>query len=93
MPNDPRLASLAQRSVEESASLLEWRRRALFQIVEDLPDMIGAVREPTSDPADVPVDIAPESVTPGMEHPGWLQVQEVPYMNRSLARGASVPDR
>ena len=92
-PNDPRLASLAQRSVEESASILERTRRAVFRIVGDLPDITNAVRGTRVAGQDSPIGGDFGTVAAVVEHPGWLQVQEVPRMNRNPARGPSGPGR
>ena len=91
--DDPRLASLAQRSVEESASMLERTRRAVFRIVEDLPDITNAVRDTRGASHDSPMGGDFGTVAAVVEHPGWLQVQEVPRMNRNPARGPSGPGR
>ena len=91
--NDPRLVSLAQRSVEESASLLEQTRRAVFRIVEDLPDITNAVRETCGAAQDSPMGGDFGTVAEVVENPGWLQVQEVPHMNRNPARGPGGPGR
>lgn len=85
--NDPRLVSLAQRSVEESASLLERTRRAVFRIVEDLPGITNAVRDTRVAAHYSPIGADFGSIAEVIEHPGWLQVQEVPHMNRNPARG------
>ena len=87
--DDPRLASLAQRSVEESASMLERTRRAVLRIVEDLPDITNAVRDTRGASHDSPMGGDFGTVAAVVEHPGWLQVQEVPRMNRNPARGPS----
>ena len=86
-PNDPRLASLAQRSVEESASMLERTRRAVFRIVEDLPDITNAVRDTRVAGQDSSMRGDFGTVAEVIENPGWLQVQEIPHTNRNPARG------
>ena len=91
--NDLRLASLAQRSVEESASMLEWTRRAVFRIVEDLPDISRAVRDTRVAGQDSPMGADFGTVAVVIENPGWLQVQEIPHMNRKQSRGPSGPGR
>jgi len=92
-PNDPRLVSLAQRSVEESTSLLERTRRAVFRIVEDIPDITNAVRDTSGAAPDSPIGVDFGTVGAGAEHPGWLQVQEIPRMNRNPADDRGVPGR
>lgn len=92
-PNDPRLASLAQRSVEESTSLLERTRRAVFRIVEDLPDITNAVRDTSGAAPDSPMGADFGTVGAVAERPGWLQVQEIPRMNRNSAGDRGVPGR
>ena len=92
-PNDLRLASLAQRSVEESASILERTRRAVFRIVEDLPDLTNAVRDTRVAAHDSSMRGDFGTVAQVIENPGWLQVQEIPHMNRNPARGPGGPGR
>lgn len=89
-PNEPRLVSVAQRSVEESASLLERTRRAVFRIVEDLPDITNAVQGTRDAAHDSSMGA---NFATGAEHPGWLQVQEIPQMNRNPAGGRGLPGR
>ena len=91
--NDPRLVSLAQRSVEEAASLLERARRAVFRIVEDLPGITNAVRDTRGAAHVSPMGADFGPIAEVIEHPGWLQVQEVPHMNRNPARGPGGPGR
>ena len=91
--NDTRLVSLAQRSVEESASLLERTRRAVFRIVEGLPDITNAVRGTRGAAHDSAMGADFGTVAEVVEHPGWLQVQEVPHMSRNPALGPGGPGR
>ena len=91
--NDPRLVSLAQRSVEESASILERTRRAVFRIVEDLPDISRAVRDTCVAASGSPMGADFGTVAEVIENPGWLQVQEIPHMNRNPARDLGGPGR
>ena len=73
--------------------MLERTRRAVFRIVEDLPDITNAVRDTRGAAPHSPIGGDFGTVAAVVEHPGWLQVQEVPRMNRNPARGPGGPGR
>ena len=73
--------------------MLERTRRAVFRIVEDLPDITNAVRDTRVAGQDSPMGADFGTVAEVIENRGWLQVQEIPHMNRNQARGPSGPAR